>query len=374
MSSGSVFQRKDGRWVAALTVNGKRKLVYAKSQAEARRRLAELQQEVGRTGIIARPGKRTVNDLLDVWLDTAQLRVTTRTGYEKVLRTHVRSVLGGMRLARLSPDHLQKLYSRLDGKRTPSKVHRILHRALAQAVLWGWLATNPADRVAAPTYTAARRTLWTEAQLQRFLDASATHRYAPLWVLALASGLRQGELLGLQWADLDLEHGVLAVRRTLHRIKGQLVTQPPKTRAGERVMTLPPSTVQVLRHWRSVQAAERLAAAGQWAAEDWVFTNAAGDPLPDQTIIHALRDLCVRQGLPNIGHHGLRHLHATLLLAQGLPVPAVSARLGHANPQITMSVYAHALPAQDQQSADAIGRALAVQAGPRSGDLPGEAS
>lgn len=162
---------------------------------------------------------------------------------------------------------------------------------------------------------------------------------------------------------LDLEHGVLAVRRTLHRIKGHLVAQPPKTGAGERVLTLPSATVPVLRHWRSVQAAERLAAGGQWPATDWVFTNAVGEPLSDQTIIHALRDLCARHDLPNIGHHGLRHLHATLLLAQGLPVPAVSAWLGHANPQITMSVYAHALPAQDQQAAEAIGRALLPRAG-----------
>jgi len=359
MATGSVYQRSDGRWAASLMVNGKRKTVYATSKAAARRKLAELQSDVGKTGMIAQPGKRTVNDLLDAWLETASLRPTTRNGYDKVLNCHVRPSLGRARLSQLSSDQLQRLYSGLGGQRTPSKVHRILHRALSQAVLWGWLATNPADRVAAPKYNAPRRTLWTEEQLQIFLAAINGHRYEPLWMLALTSGLRQAELLGLQWADIGLENGTLAVRRGLHRVKGQTIAQPPKTRAGERVMTLPAATIRLLKQWRSEQAAARLAAGGHWPAVDSVFTSVKGEPLSPHTAVHALRGVCKRLGLSHIGHHGLRHLHATLLLAEGLPIPAVSARLGHANPHITMTVYAHALPAQDQQATQAIERAVA---------------
>lgn len=358
MAEGSVYRRKDGRWCAALQVNGQRRVKYAKTKREARHKLAELQRSVGQSGGLAQPGTRTVNDLLDEWLATAQVRTTTRAHYEWAINAHVRDTIGPLRLSQLQPGDLQRLYDTLPGVRLPSKIHRILNKALTKGVQWGWLAANPADRVTAPTYQPPRRTLWTEEQLQAFLEGVAGHKYEAAWLLALTTGLRISELLGLQWQDIDLEGRTLDVVRTRVRQARRHEVSTPKTEAGRRTVSLPEQAVSVLGSYREMQDEWREQAGEKWREGAWVFTTESGKPLPHSSLQKSLQRLCERLGIPNIGAHGLRHLHATLLLAEGLPVPAVSARLGHSNPQVTMAIYAHALPRQDQQAAEMIGRAL----------------
>lgn len=353
---GTVLQRRDGRWQASLQVNGTRRTVYAKSEREARTRLRELQRQADADGALPTPGKRTVADLIDAWLTSApNLKPSTIARYRWFWETYARAPLGGVRLEKVTPDRLQRLYAGL----TPAvadRVHRILHRAFAVAVLWRWLASNPTDRVLKPAYKASRPDLWSRAELQTFLEGTADHWLQPLWLLLLGTGLRLGEALALTWADVGLGVAV-TVSGTLHRLDGVPIVTTPKTASSVRTVMVPPEVTAALRRQKAQQDAWR--EGDGWQDSGFVFTGKTGQPLRHSTVQHALKRECARLGLPAVTPHGLRHLHASLLLNEGLPVTAVSARLGHANPAITLKVYAHALAGQDAQAAQAIGRALA---------------
>ena len=197
-------------------------------------------------------------------------------------------------------------------------------------------------------------------QLQTFLKGTADHWLSPLFVLAIASGCRLSELLGLLWKDIDLRTATITIKRNLPRIGGQWIGGTPKTRAGERTVTLPAEGVRALQRQRTQWAGWRLRAGRNWEDWDLVFTRGCGAPLYGTTVAHALRRECDRLGVARMTPHQLRHLHASLLLGKGLPVPAVSRRLGHGNAAITLAVYGHHLPGQDEEAAQAIGKAIST--------------
>lgn len=351
---GSILQRKDGRWQASLQVSGVRKVVYGRTRSEVAQKLADLRRQAVAQGALADPGARTVGDLLDAWLTAKAPRWRPRTlqDWQRVCDVHLRPALGKVRLERLSPQRIHHLLSPLQAQgrhRTALKVYRALHAACALAVRWGWLAQNPCDRVDVPRYQAPRKEPWSLQDLRRFLRETEGHPLGPLWAFLAASGCRLGEALGLAWQDVDWERGTVTVRQSLQRVGGMWTFQPPKTKAGERTLALPPWGLAALKRQRAQQARWRLRAGATWRNE-WglVFTQRDGSPLHGPVVAHALRRECERLGLPPVTPHGLRHLHASLLLAEGLSVPEVAARLGHASPAVTMAVYAHKVPGQDR--------------------------
>lgn len=355
---GTVVQRKDGRWQASIRHLGARRTVYGKTEREARAKLRELQRQIDTTGALPAPGRRTVSDLIDAWLASAPLKPSTVAQYRQIFDVYARARLGSVQLARVAPGHIQALYATL----TPSvadKVHRILHRAFAVAVLWRWLPDNPCDRVLRPTYKPARKELWSRAELDAFLTGAAEHWLYPLWLLLAATGLRLGEALALRWSDVGLGGVALTVAGTLHRSGGGRWTiSSPKTAAGVRTVILPPVAIEALAVQRDRQDAQRDTAGHAWQEHGLIFTGETGQPLYASTVQHALKRECARLGLPPVTPHSLRHLHASLLIHSGVPITAVSARLGHSTPQVTMTLYAHALPGQDTLAAQAIAVAL----------------
>jgi len=362
---GTIVQRKDGRFQASLMVGGKRRTVYGKTKAEAARKLTDLKKQADRAGgTLPDPGRRTVAELLALWLETSEpnLKPKTIATYHFFADTYILPTLSNVRLSRLEPGHLQRLYAVQQAKghaRTAEVLHRILHKALSLAVMWGWLAASPADRVVAPKHHSERKEMWTPWQLRAFLKGAQGHWQGPLWLAAIASGCRVGELLALQWADVDLAAGCLRVSKSVQPIGGEWVVSTPKTRAGERTISLPPEGVAALKRQRSQQVEWRLSAGREWPGGEAAFTMPTGLLIWSSTITRALQGQCKRLGLPYLTMHGLRHLHASLLLSQGVSVPLVSQRLGHANPAITLQVYAHPLGRGDEQAAVAIGKALA---------------
>lgn len=349
---GSLTQRADGRWQAALQVEGRRRTVYGRTRAEAAQRLQELIRQAAQAGALPDPGKRTVGELLDAWLDTKASTVGPRTlaDYAAVCRRHVPASFRALRLTKVGPDRIARLCARLQARgqhRTALNVFRCLDAALALAARWGWLTANPCDRVDPPRYRPERREVWTAAELARFLEETHDHWLYPLWALLACSGLRLGEALALEWADVDLRSGVVSISKSA----GKLGVTAPKTAAGVRALHLPPLAVAALAR----QAERRLAQGG---AAGPVFVGARGGRLHQSTVSHALAREVTRLGLPALTPHGLRHIHASLLLSEGLSVPEVSRRLGHAHPGVTMAVYAHALERDDAAAAEAIARAL----------------
>ena len=357
---GSISQRKDGRWQASLQVNGQRTTVYGKTRREAADKLRVLQSQAPAPTVNLTLTKRTMNELLDAWLGIKATQVKPRTlaDYHVICETYLRPVLGKEPLSRISPARIQQLYAQWQGKgkaRTALKIHQVLSQAMSLAVRWDWLGANPCDRVDRPRYHAKRKELWTLKQLRAFLDGTREHWVHSLWVFVAYSGCRLGEALALLWTDVDLATGRVVIAKSVQRINGEWVTTEPKTRAGMRVITLPAEAVSALRR----QAERRLAlGGGQDAAAQLVFVSADGGPLSQGAADWHMRKACEHLGLPRLSPHGLRHLHASLLLVEGLPLPEVSRRLGHANPSITASVYSHAVR-DDTAAAKAIERALA---------------
>ncbi|HLZ70486.1 MAG TPA: site-specific integrase [Dehalococcoidia bacterium] len=361
---GSIFQRKDGRWVGSVILAGdRRKDVYGKTRQDvAAKRLALLRAKAENVPV---PQEKTaVAAFLAGWLEhTARPRVrrSTYTGYEVVIRRHLTPQLGTLRLARLTPVDLSRCYATLQNgglaARTVRLCHAVLHRALADAARWGLVARNVAELVDPPRSSHLEPRVLTIEEARQLMDAAKSDRLEALYVLALLSGLRAGELLGLRWADVDLDRGELTVRQQLQRAKGEWITSEPKTARGRRTLGLPARAVAALRRRRTHQTEERLAAGPAWQDTDLIFTTAIGTPIERGNILRrSFWPLLEQAGLPRIRFHDLRHTAATILLADGENVKAVQERLGHAAAAMTLDVYGHVLPGFQRAVAERLDR------------------
>jgi integrase len=343
-----INRRQDGRYSTSLQISGRRAFIYGKTEAEVRAKLKALDHRIGLAGAIPTPGRRSVNDLLDAWLDVARpsLKPKTLVGYEDAAQRHIRPTIGYVRLSKLEPIHVQRLYSGLADKglsRIPAQIHAILHRACKLGVMWGWLAVNPCDRVLPPKYRASRKDVWTVEQTGLFLHGVAELRFGPLFVFLALTVARVSEALAAQWVDISGD--VVTIRRSVQRLRGEWVATDPKTEAGQRKVAMPPLLVAALQREHVRQAERRLRAGSVWRDEGLVFSTIRGGYVGKDQVAAVLRAECERLGLRPLTPHGLRHLSASLLLSENVPLPNVSRRLGHADPSITARIYAHVVKA-----------------------------
>ena len=243
--------------------------------------------------------------------------------------------------------------------RTVEFARAVLRRAMNDAVVDRLIEVNPVTGSKLPKRDGKpRHTTWTGEQVQTFLAAAGEARWAPLWELAAGTGMRRGELMGLRWADVDLEGGIVAVERSTTQLGKDRVTTTPKNHERRRV-AIDPHLVATLRSWRKVQAEERLA----WGAayedtEGWVFTWENGRPLLPDYVTKVWIKTQEASGLPRVTLHELRHTHATILLRAGVPVHIVSKRLGHKDPSVTLDVYADVIPDDDTSAVDVFAGAV----------------
>ena len=371
VQEGSVYRRADGRWVAVLHVGysgGKRqrKSFYGATRQEVASRLAGAvrDRQLGKSPV---PEREKLGDFLNRWLeDTARrsIRVSTYAIYEVSLRKHIIPAIGHLKLARLSADDLDGLYSRLlSGGLSPKTVrmiHAVLHRALSHAQRRGAIAVNPASVAAPPS--APRREFRTLApdEAALLLKAALSDRLYGVYLLALTCGLRQGEILGLRWADVDPNRAVLHVRQQVYRMAGEWVFSEPKTAAGRRTVSLSGSAVEALRERRLAQNKERLRAE-TWEDLDLVFSNRRGNPIDKANLLRgSFWPLLERAGLPHMRFHDLRHSCASLLLAEGVHPKVVQEMLGHSSISVTLDIYSHVLPSMQADAAEKMDRLLAA--------------
>lgn len=362
---GSIYRRADGRWVASVSVDqGRRKYFYAQTRHEVGRKLATA-LKARHDGLPLVAERQTVAQYLEGWLESARpsLRPGSWERYEQLTRLHINPVLGNVRLARLAPEHLQRLYSGcLEAGLSAGSVrqlHAVLRRALGQAARWSLVARNVATLVTPPRRSRQEMTAFGPEQVRTLLEAAAGDRLEALYVLAITTGMRQGEILGLRWRDVDLDDGYVQVKATLQRTEGVFVFAEPKTASSRRQIALTDGAVAALKHHRVAQAEERLRLRRAWEDNDLVFANEVGRPIAASNLRNrSFWPLLAGAGLPRIRFHDLRHTAATLMLGQGVHPKVVSEMLGHSQISITLDLYSHVTPTMQRQAAEAMDSAL----------------
>lgn len=346
---GSIYERKDGRWEARYTVEtplgAKRRAVYGKSRKEVVKKLAGVPKQE----TVNVDPKLILSNYLGTWLRDSvkdSVRPSTFSRYESLVRLHINPGLGGTRLLKLTPGSVQALYrERLDAgcsPRTVQYIHVTLHKALKDAVRLRMVPANVAEAVTVPQVSKEEVRPLSPAQVKVFLKAARGERLEPMFTLAITTGMRQGELLGLKWEDLDLDEGVVRVRRTLSLDGKKIVFAPPKTAKGRRSIGLTGPAVASLKRHRALQEAEM----GSWSENlGLVFPNKDGAPRSSRGhLTEVLRQILRKARLPEIRFHDLRHTSATLLLSKNVHPKIVQTILGHATVGFTLDVYTHFLP------------------------------
>jgi len=364
---GTIRQRADGRWEAQVSMpRGKRKSYYGKTRREAQDKLRAALRDLD-AGLDLAAGRQTVGQFLDRWLaDVAKpsVRPSTYESYAGHVRNHLKPALGHIQLAKLTPQQVQTMLTEKTAAglspRTVQYIRAVLRRALGQAMKWGLVARNVATLTEPPRSAKKPVQPLTAEQARAFLDFTKDDRLGPLFHVAITTGLRQGELFGLRWPDVDLAAGTLTVRHALQRINGKPTLVAPKTDKSRRTVTLPASAVAALREQRKRQLQERLLAGSRW--QDWglVFASTIGTPLEPTNVTHRFQRLLADAGLPRQRFHDLRHCAASLLLAGGVPLRTIMGILGHSQISLTANTYTHLAPALERDAAAALDAVLAV--------------
>lgn len=342
---GSLFQRADGRWAASVNLgwrNGKRvrRTYYGRTRKEAVDKLTAARRAM-EAGVDPGRERVTVGAFLADWLEAKEstIRATTWQRYRGIVRTHLVPHLGRISLSKLSPADVERMLRDMDGSpRTRSHARAVLRTALQRAVAHGLIVRNPAALAAPPRVAQREEPAWDGDQARRFLASVKGHRLEALFTLALYTGMRQGEIIGLRWSDIDLVAGTLSVKRSLQRVEGVMVPLEPKTERSRRTIPLAGPVLEAL-------AAHRTAQDGPIASM-YVFTAPSGGPLYPTAVYREFIEAAAAAGLPRVRFHSLRHTAGSLLVAAGVHPRVVMEMLGHSTIRLTMDTYSHVMPTQ----------------------------
>ena len=370
---GSIRKRKDGRWEGRYTAGhnletGKPiyRNVLGKTQAEVKEKLKTAIQETQSLDF-SKTGQYTVGQWMDVWYENyakIKVRPSSHQTYKGYIENHIKPNIGDIPLEKLTTLDLQRLYKtllargrvdRLESKGQPKglspktvrNIHQILSSALKLAQEQRIILTNPAEGCALPKVEHREMKTLPVEQLQSFLREAKDSGVFELYYLELATGLRRGELLGLKWEDIDLEHGDLRVRRQIARINGKVVEAPLKTKNAYRTLPLAEDTISILNEQKK-----------KVGSSPWVFPSATGGPISPDSVLHMLHRVLKRAGLPKVRFHDLRHTFATLALQNGVDIKTVSGMLGHFSAGFTLDTYAHVTTSAQKAAANTMGKLL----------------
>lgn len=367
--SGSIRERKPGLWEARYTlgrdpVTGKpiRKSVYGKSQKEVRKKLTSVTSAIDE-GTYTEPSRLTFGQWLTIWAEEfcGAVKPRTKTLYEKTIDYRIRPYLGHIALFKLNPATIQKFYNdalagNVEGKdaisaKTVRNLHGIIHKALQQAVEIGYLKVNPAGACVLPKAQKAQINPLDESQTQSFIEAIKRDPFQRLFLLALFTGMREGEILGLTWEAVDFSAGTINIFQQLQLHNGKYCLMAPKN--GKPRIIAPASFVMdILKQERKEQAENRLKSGPLWVSSDFVFTDEVGQHMKRQTVYKHFKDIMASIGLPSIRFHDLRHSYAVAAIRAGDDIKTVSENLGHASVAFTLDIYGHVTDEMKKSSAD----------------------
>lgn len=360
-NEGTIYYRSDRQaWCAQITIEGHRMTNYARTQRECRDWIRDMLVRI-RGGLTYDGTKITLAEFMEDWLTGKELSRRARTvfSYRQIAHKHILPIMGHMKLQDIQPAHIKRLYAIKHeegrGARTVQMVHSLLFSVLKQAVKEGILGRNPSEAVDRPKVEQAEFQVLNEDQAQQFLIACTGSEFEAVFYLALTTSMRQGELLGLKWSDVDWEKGSLLVQRQLQQVENKgYALVPPKTKAGKRQLKLGEASMAQLAAQRERQQVAKAAAGNRWQENDLIFPTTIGTPLDNHRVMHEFKKILRRAGLPNIRFHDLRHTSITLLLEMGTPVNTVQRRAGHSKASVTTDIYGHASVRGQEQAAEAI--------------------
>jgi integrase len=301
-------------------------------------------------GTLVTSPHQKIEQFLHQWLEIhrASVRIRTYERYEQIVRIHLIPQIGHVQLQKLTVQHVQALYAKLEKQLSSTSVntiHAMLHKALEDAVKWGLLARNVCDAVSIPRRAYYEIKPLTMEQVQLLLDAAKGDSLEALWVLALTTGMRRGEILALKWQDINFEQAMLQVRRIFTRAPGsRYIESEPKTEKSRRSIMLASVTLETLKQHRVRQLEAKLQAGSEWQEQDLVFCTSFGTPLNPNWVLERFKKLLQKAGLPDMRFHDMRHSIATILLSMGTHPKVVQELLGHNRIQQTVDTYSQVLP------------------------------
>jgi len=362
--AGQIIKRGD-TWLVRFEKrysDGKRKS-FCKTVKGTKKDAQKVLNEILRNadlGLLGDSSKQTLNEYLDVWLETiAKPRLQHRSfqDYGDLMRRYIREPLGNIKLAELKSLHIQKIYSEMQKKGLSARIvrytHAVLRSALQHAVKVNMLPRNEAQLVGLPKQNKKEMDVLTKEESISFLNALQGERFATMFSFALASGARPEEYLSIQWKDIDFDSGIAIVRRALitHRTGGGWHFAQPKTAKSRRSIPLPSTVIKELRSYRRQQLEERLKLGTAWNDFDLVFASEIGTPLNPPNVTRAFKKILAKAEIrTSVRLYDLRHTTATLLLQAGVNPKVVSERLGHATIVLTLDTYSHVLPNMQQDA------------------------
>jgi integrase len=377
--TGHIRRRGERSWEIKFDLEpasgtGKRITRYHSFKGTKREAAAELVRlkAAANRGDYVDPIKTTLSDFLDKWEGWAATQVTAKTieRYRELASLHVRPHLGAIRIQRLKTADFAELYGKLQrpkteggaglAPRTIGHVHRLLRGVFERAAEWGTIVSNPVAVAKAPKVPDTEIEILEPEEIKAVLRALRGRPLYPIAVLGLATGMRRGEMVALRWGDIDLDGGKIQVERSFEQTNAGITSKAPKTRAGCRVISIPPSISTELRtHWRQQQELRLALGLGRAAGDDLVFGREDGRPWPPDSLTTAWAKTIAALKLPKVTLHALRHTHVSQLISGGVDIVTVSRRIGHSNPAVTLKVYAHMFGDTDKGAAAVVENAFA---------------
>ena len=328
--------------------------VTGKTQKEVSQKLKKATAAID-AGTYTAPSRMTVGAWLDTWTTEylGGVKPSTVAAYKSTVKNHLKPGLGAIRLDELNAHTIQSLYNRLGDTRSPKtvkNVHGILHKALQQAVINRYIPFNPAEACVLPRAERKELKPLDDALISAFLKAVKGHQFEDLFRVALFTGIREGEILGLCWDVVDLDKGTIHIIRQLQKISGEWVLVTTKNSKG-RTITLAPFVVQILRKVKHQQLENRLRYGDCWEDSGFVFTNELGQHLNRHTVLKHFKKIMAQIGSPETRFHDLRHSYAVASIRSGDDIKTVQENLGHATAAFTLNVYGHVTDQMKQDSA-----------------------
>lgn len=369
--SGSIRKRADGTWEARYTVGhdpgtGKPivKSIYGKRQKDVREKLRAALAAID-AGDYQEPTKITVAQWMDTWLEEycGSVKPATLFSYRGHVNRYIKPAVGALRLNQLTAIHLQKLINQAHkgsddrpalSPKTVKNLHGVIHRSLSQAVKIGLIRYNPADAVVLPRREKTEIHPMTDDQIRLFLEEIRGHKLETLFRIAMFTGLRRGEILGLSWGQIDFNTSTIDVCQQLVQDRDTREYSIATTKSSRgRTVRIPPTVQALLMEQRQKQRIQRMAAGSMWCNQwDLVFTGDLGQNLDGKNVYAAFKRVAVKIGAPDLRFHDLRHTYAVSAIRSGDDIKTVQGNLGHATASFTLDVYGHVTEAMRDASAE----------------------